>query len=197
MMYSYLNGIIKEKKPQYIVLEINNVGFKILTPLSTYYKLPESGEKIKIYVEKFIKEDRPILFGFLTERERDIFLDLIKVPGIGTKTALAFLSGPNLDTLIQNIVNHNIKEITKIPGIGKKSAERLCYELKEKFSKKFLGDVGEIKEKEMWEDLTSALINLGYSRKNVEKVVGKILTNEEGKKIEELIRKALIMLSGN
>ncbi len=196
-MYSYLKGIVKEKKPQYIILESNDVGFKILIPLSTYYKLPEAGVKLKIFVENFLKEERPVLFGFLTEKERDIFLELIKVPGIGTKTALALLSEPNLNTLIQNIVNHNIKEITKIPGIGKKSAERLCYELKEKFSKKFLEGVGgEIKEKEVWEDLTSALINLGYSKKNVEKVVEKILTKEKNLKIEELIRKALTMLSG-
>ncbi len=196
-MYEYIKGKLKVKKPEYVIVEHENIGYKIFVPISTYYMLPDTDSEIKLFVEQFIKEDRPILYGFYTREEREIFLEALKVPGIGTKTGIALLSGMEVEKLLKNIVNHKINEISKIPGIGKKTAERLCLELKDKFSKK----VSNIPHKEMevgeiYTDLTSALTNLGYSKKSVEKVVDKVLSQNKGEKIEELIKKALSILSG-
>lgn len=196
-MYDYIKGKIKVKKPEYVILEDGNFGFKVLIPLSTYYKLPEVENNVKLFVEEFIKEDKPVLYGFYSEEERKIFLKSIKVPGIGTKTGIALLSGMEIEKLIENIVNHNIKEISKIPGIGKKTAERLCYELKDKFSQKKLKIYDEKpEENEIYNDLISALTNLGYSKKSVEKIVDKVLSeNNNNENIKGLIKKALTMLS--
>ena len=131
-MYEYLNGTLKEKLPEYIVVDVNGLGYRCLVPLSTFSQLPEMDKNIFLYISFIVREDAQILYGFLSKHERDLFEMLITVSGIGPKTALALVGHLELPAFQTAVHEENIGMISKVPGIGKKTAGRLIMEMKDK-----------------------------------------------------------------
>ena len=131
-MIAYLTGILYSKNPQWITVETAGVGYQVFIPLSTFYQLPDEAEKVSLHVYTHVREDTLQLFGFQTEREKDIFLLLLSVSGIGPKLALNILSGIGLGDLLGAIVRADSERIAAVPGVGKKMSQRISLELKEK-----------------------------------------------------------------
>lgn len=169
-MISHLRGEISQKSMQGVVIDIAGVGFEALVPLSTLAELPEVGQQAHLMIHTYVREDALTLFGFLTADEREAFRLLIAVSGVGPKLALAVLSGMSLEDLAAALACRDIKRLIRIPGIGKRTAERLGVELSEKFTS-FQPALKPSGTALMREDLISALINLGYKRNRAEKVV--------------------------
>lgn len=197
-MIGYLNGKLVEKAPTHILLEVNGIGYEVNIPLSTYDKLGQIGSSIKVHTYFHVREDVQRLYGFVTEEERELFRLLISVSGVGPKVALAMLSGSSVEVLKSALANADIAMLTQIPGIGKKTAERVALELKEK-----IGAVpslvagqdrsGKSKEELLLNDALSALVSLGYrptaAREAVQKALSSILKDDLS--VEELIREVL------
>lgn len=168
-MIAYLKGIILHKKPGEVVVNTGGVGYSLLIPLSTYFKLGEAGDSIELQVYTHLTDDSLQLFGFLTQEEKNIFLKLITISGIGPKMAINIISGIEPKELEEAIREANVTRLTRIPGIGKKTALRLIMELADKFEKK--EKILSTRESKEREDLVSALVNLGFRRKESEQVV--------------------------
>lgn len=180
-MYSYIKGIIKEIDPKYIVVENNGIGYLIIVANPFSFSLEEA---IKIYVYQNVKEDLIELYGFKTKAEKDLFLKLISVSGIGPKSALSILAYGSVDEIIFAIESRNDSYLKKFPGIGAKASQQIILDLSGKLS--YNSSVSSINPK--LNDVTEALIALGYSKKELDKVVSKLDTN---KSVEELIKDAL------
>ena len=131
-MYSYLSGILAEKSPTLITVDVNGIGFQLIVPISTSQKLPATGQKVKLLTHHVVREDAQILFGFATEEERSLFKLLLSVSGIGPKLAITILSGLGIEELKQAIVQGSVPALTAVSGIGRKTAERLIVELRER-----------------------------------------------------------------
>lgn len=196
-MIAHLSGRILRKSPQEVVIETGGVGYRVLIPLSTFYKLsPESSDaSLRIYTH--VREDTLQLFGFLTAREQELFERLIAVSGVGPRLATAILSGIEADDLMVALRDSDVTRLTRIPGVGKKTAERLVVELKDKMPA--VAAVGEEPRREAGtakQDLVSALANLGYSRPEAERGVDKALREDPAGRFEDLLRRSLRILSG-
>ncbi len=192
-MISYLKGKLVNKSPTEIIIEVNNVGYRVGISLATFERLSNLGKDIKIFTHTYVREDALKLYGFVTKEERQIFLLLIDVKGIGPKLALTILSGVSPDRLKTAIVNEDIGLLTTIAGVGKKTAQRLIVEIKEPLSA-ILPEKG-ILEKEDYvlrNEAVNALVTLGYKRNQSMKAVDSVLP-KLGKDItlEELIKKSL------
>lgn len=197
-MIGYLRGKLIEKAPTHLLLDVNGVGYKLNIPLSTYDRAGELGQLVKVHTYMHVREDTHQLFGFATEEERDIFELLISVSGVGPKMALTILSGTSVEDLRSAIASENIERLTNIPGIGKKTAERVTLELREKvgvvpsLANRFQ-KTPESKEQVLASDALSALVSLGYKHSVAREAINKILSN--GSKVnltvEELIREVL------
>ena len=159
-MIARLNGLLIEKSPPLIVLDCGGVGYEIEVPMSTFYNLPEIGAKVNLLTYMVVREDAQLLYGFGTEQEKSMFKQLLKVNGIGAKSALSILSGVSIDDLVQAVSMQEVGMLTRIPGIGKKTAERLLLELKGKF-----GAAGLVagSQKSASHDILNALVALGYN----------------------------------
>ncbi|MGB4703594.1 MAG: Holliday junction branch migration protein RuvA [Candidatus Saccharicenans sp.] len=168
-MIAYLNGKILKKKPGEVVVETGGVGYSLLIPLSTYFKLGEEGNQVELLVYTHLTDDSLQLFGFLTEEEKSLFLKLISISGIGPKMAINILSGIEPRELEEAVRETNVTRLSMIPGIGKKTALRVIMELADKMEKK--EKVLSRRESKEREDLISALVNLGFRRKESEQVV--------------------------
>lgn len=179
-MYTYLKGIITEIEPTFVALEINSIGYLIITPNSFRYRI---GEETKIYIHHYLREDMDNLYGFASKLERDLFIDLISVSGIGPKSALAILSLGNPEKILLAIDNSDVKFLTQFPGIGPKSAQQIILDLKGKLAK----DITVNKE----DEVSEALRALGYSVKEINKAVKNLDVNLS---VEERIKKALGVL---
>jgi Holliday junction DNA helicase RuvA len=131
-MIAYLNGILEEKSPSMAIVDVAGVGYEVFIPLSTYDRLPATGEKCKLYTHHEVREDAQLLFGFATQEERSTFRLLTGVSGVGPKIALAVLSGTSIGDVQLSIAESNAKRLSSIKGIGKKMAERIVVELKDK-----------------------------------------------------------------
>lgn len=192
-MIDYIRGKMISKAPTHLVLESAGIGYFINIPLSTYDIVPDKGE-VQVFTQLFIRDDLLILFGFATTDERAIFKLLISVSGIGPKIALAILSGSPLNDFKEAIVNENVSFLSKIKGIGKKTAERVVLELKETIKSVSLTPASKemAKKGEIVKDAVMALISLGYGRSIAEKAVNNALkTSKTEEGIEALIRQAL------
>ena len=192
-MISYLKGKLVGKSPAEVVVEVNNVGYRIGISLFTFEQLGKTGEVIKIFTYTYVREDALRLYGFATKEERGIFLMLINISGIGPKLALTILSGVSPDKLKTAIVNEDINLLTTIAGVGKKTAQRLIVELKESLSTTLPEVEGWKKEDYLLRsEAANALITLGYKRNQSIKAVDRVLP-KSGKNVslEELIKKAL------
>jgi Holliday junction DNA helicase RuvA len=187
-MIAYLEGKVIKKSIDYIILNVNGVGYKVFTPLSTLCSI-NNNETVSILVETMLKEDSITLFGFLTEQEREIFTKLIKVSKVGPKLAITILSGLDVEKIISAIQNRDIKLLSSVPGIGKKTAERICFDLKDAFNVKF--DTGINTERtylNIENDIMEALVNLGYKQNEIKDIVKEVIENNKDETLENLLK---------
>jgi len=198
---AYLSGVLLEKHLQRLIVEVNGVGYDVLVPLSTMYVIGEPGSRTTLRIYTHVREDALQLFGFATSLEQALFERLISVSGIGPKLALAVLSGIEPAELSRAIRSSDVARLTRIPGVGKKTAERLVVELKDRLPKAdtvepVAAGAGGPDDTDVRDDLLSALENLGYSRGSVEKTVDKVLRSAEDRSFEPLLRATLKLLMG-
>ena len=194
-MIGSLIGLIKEKTPSSILLEVNGIGYEIAVPLSTSFQLPNVGESAYLLTHLVVREDQHSLYGFATDEERKLFRALIKISGVGAKLAITILSGTNVNGFIQSVVNEDIDALVHLPGIGKKTAERLIVEMKDKVSEISSDEnrLSQSNENSAVAEAINALVNLGYKTKDAKTILDKI--ESEGLTVEELIRQALKSLN--
>ena len=190
-MIGRLTGTLVEKHPPHVLLDVSGVGYEIDVPMSTFYNLPASGERITLYTHLAIREDAHLLYGFGTDSERQAFRQLLKVSGIGAKTALSVLSGMSVADLANAIASQEPGHLTKVPGIGKKTAERLLLELRDKFSAAVaVVATGTAPSGES--DMLNALNALGYNDKEASWAVKQLPADLS---VSDGIRQALKLLS--
>ena len=164
-MIGRISGTLLEKNPPQVLVDAHGVGYEIDVPMSTFYNLPEMGGKVMLFTHLVVREDAQLLFGFATDAERKVFRQLLKVSGVGARTALSVLSGLSVGDLAQAITMQDVGRMTKIPGIGKKTAERLLLELKGKLGVELATQVGVNRLPPAGSDVLNALIALGYNEK--------------------------------
>ncbi len=193
-MIARLNGILIEKAPPQVVIDCAGVGYEVEVPMSTFYNLPEIGGKVQLLTYMVVREDAQLLYGFGSEQEKSTFKQLLKVNGIGAKSALSILSGVSIEDLIQAVNLQEVAMLTRIPGIGKKTAERLLLELKDKFSINGINSVGAAQPKSATSDILNALLALGYNDKEALATI-KLLPKELS--VSEGILQSLKFLSKN
>ena len=201
-MIGRLRGTLAEKQPPHLILDVNGLGYELEVPMTTLYRLPSVGEPLTLHTHLVVREDAQLLYGFASKRERDFFRELIRLNGVGPKLALALMSSLEVDELVRCVQSQDTSALTKVPGVGKKTAERLLVELKDRFK--------------AWEtvpamfalvpnqpggqdvsnpaaaaetDAVSALISLGYKPQEASKAISAI--KEKGLSSEDLIRRAL------
>lgn len=165
-MIGKLTGTLLEKNPPQILLDCHGVGYEVDVPMSTFYHLPASGEKVSLLTHFVVREDAQILYGFATPGERDAFRQLIKISGVGPRTALSVLSGLSVNDLAQAVSTQETARIVKVPGIGKKTAERLLLELKGKLGVDLGLPAGGVVRSDAQADIQQALMALGYNEKD-------------------------------
>jgi len=189
---AFLRGRILDKQPNRIVVDVNGVGYDVSVPLSTFYGLAEVGGEIALRVHTHVREDALLLFGFATRLEQDLFERLIGVSGIGPKVALAVLSGIEPPELIRAIERSDLARLTAIPGVGKKTSERIVLELKDRLPRVEPAAAGEPAAPLLQrDDLLSALINLGYHRPLAEKAVEAAIKRMPDGDFERTLKQAL------
>lgn len=190
-MIGRLSGILFDKNPAQLLLDCHGVGYEVSVPMSTFYNLPSTGETVTLLTHMVVREDAQLLYGFGTSQERELFRQLIKISGIGARTALAILSGMSVNDLAQAVTLQEAGRLTKIPGIGKKTAERLLLELKGKLG----ADIGALPGAAVdasSSDILSALLALGYSEKEALLAIKQV---PPGSSVSDGIRHALKALS--
>lgn len=202
-MIALLTGKIAYKGISHVVVDAQGVGYRVFIPLTTFYALPEADQAITLHIHTSVKEDAIHLFGFYTREERELFQLMISVSGIGPKVALNILSGISSADLLEAISTGNLTKLMAIPGIGRKMAERLILELKEKVMKKMAADAipaADAKQKQaemMREDVLSALMNLGYKAGAARDALEKAACDlQEEPAMDQLLKKALKILAG-
>lgn len=195
-MIGRLTGILLEKQPPYILLDVQGVGYELDAPMSTFYQLPALGEHVTLHTHMVVREDAQLLYAFSAKRDRALFRELIRLNGVGPKLALALMSGMEVDELVRAVQSQDTSALVKVPGVGKKTAERLLVELKDRFKawETIPGSfkplvTGVAAPPSMSADAVSALITLGYKPQEASKAVAAV--DEEGLNSEELIRRAL------
>ena len=196
-MIAMLTGKIAHKSPDHIILDVQGVGYRVLIPFSTYYELPEDGA-VSLYIHTSVREDAILLYGFRTMLEKAFFQLLISVSGIGPKLAKDVLSNIQPAALAQSLVQGDVNKLLAIPGVGRKTAERLILELKDKVAKLDMASVpaaerAEIAVGDSLDDVASALLNLGYKEPQVRKALAG-LDASRGTSVEELLKQALKVL---
>ena len=194
-MIAHLIGKLIYKSPDHSIVDVNGIGYKVFSPLSTYYVLPKIGESVTFRIHTRVREDELKLFGFLTEEEQSIFEKLITINKVGPKLALGILSGMSPENLLTAIMSNDAARLSAIPGVGKKTAERLTLEMKDKLSDLTFGMEHQPDAEspgESYEDALSALVNLGYKKPQAEKSL-KSAYNKIGKdsSLEDLIKESL------
>lgn len=200
-MIARLTGILLSKSPQSVIIDAAGVGYQAFVPLSTFYQLPDEMEKVSLHVYTHVREDTLQLFGFQTELEKKTFLLLISVSGIGPKLALNILSGIGFEDLLGAIVMADPERIAAVPGVGKKTSQRITLELRDKASL-LSEDIDlrpreriEIRHKEIFDDALSALSNLGYSSRDAKKALEHVLRTDAEVNLEALLKEALRRLA--
>jgi Holliday junction DNA helicase RuvA len=164
-MIGRISGILLEKNPPQVLIDAQGVGYEIDVPMSTFYNLPDLGGKVVLFTHLVVREDAHLLFGFATDAERKVFRQLLKVSGVGARTSLAVLSGMSVGDLAQAVTMQDAGRLTKVPGIGKKTAERLLLELKGKLGVEFATAVDVHRLPSAGSDILNALLALGYNEK--------------------------------
>ncbi len=206
-MIAYLSGKILEKEANSVIIDVGGIGYEATIPLSTFYELGEIGEAVALRIFTYVREDALQLFGFKTLQERELFLKLITVSGIGPKVGISMLSGMNADEIIAAIRTDNLARLTSIPGIGRKTAERLVIELRDKVaslasissastsaSSDGIGQTA-ASTNEIYDDAISALVNLGYQRNAAEKALKQAVQDGTEMSVQKLLRRSLQLLA--
>ncbi|MCH5385209.1 Holliday junction branch migration protein RuvA [Limosilactobacillus reuteri] len=199
-MYEYLTGLVTVVAPQYIVVDVNGVGYKLLVA-NPYRYQEDRTKKIQVYVYQAVREDNISLFGFTDQNEKNLFMQLINVSGIGPKSALAILANPDHQGLVDAITNNNVSYLTKFPGIGKKTASQIVLDLRDKLTNESSSSlfattqltVDATVNREL-KDALEALAALGYKERDIKKVQ-KTLMKEEQMATDEYLRQALRLLN--
>jgi len=191
-MIGRIAGVLLEKNPPQLLIDVNGVGYEIEVPMSTFYNLPAIGQSVSLHVHMVVREDAQLLFGFGSEDERRAFRQLIRISGVGARIALALLSGLSVAELVQAVALQESARLVKVPGIGKKTAERLLLELKGKLGDELSGTVAGERTLPARSDVINALLGLGYSDKEAQ---GAVKALPEGLSVSEGIRQALKLLA--
>jgi holliday junction DNA helicase RuvA len=190
-MIGRLTGILLEKNPPLITLDVHGVGYEVGVPMSTFYNLPGVGERVSLFTHMVVREDGQFLYGFLTDDERATFRQLLKISGIGARMALAVLSGLSASELAQAVALQEVGRLVKIPGIGKKTAERLLLELRDKLPKhSATSTIGSVPDS--GSDILNALLALGYSEREAHAAMKQL---PDGASVSDGIRQSLKLLS--
>ena len=205
-MIAHLNGILLAKHATSVIVDVGGVGYEVTIPLSTFYELAEVGSNVQLRIYTYVREDAMQLYGFKTTRERELFMRLLSVSGIGPKLGITMLSGMNADEMIASIRTNNLVRLTSIPGVGKKTAERLVIELRDKIfalsspalEEEYSSQTGAspmVTEDTMRDDAMFALLNFGYQKAAAEKAI--MAATQEGGEItvETLLRRSLRLLA--
>ncbi len=200
-MIGQLRGKLLFKKPNLVLVDVQGVGYEVFIPLTSFYELPAEGGEVTLKVHTHVREDALTLFGFGSQREKDLFLKLISISGIGPKLAIAILSGAKVEELAQAIADGNLARLTAIPGVGRKTAERVVLELKSQITPFLLPEQAGASgapagADALREDILSALVNLGYPRAGAEKALSAVLRSGKiERSFEGLLRHTLQMLA--
>ncbi|HEV7500545.1 MAG TPA: Holliday junction branch migration protein RuvA, partial [Vicinamibacteria bacterium] len=197
-MIAHLQGRILRKSPQEVVVDVGGVGYRVAIPVSTFYRLADEGAEVSLRIHTQVREDALALFGFFTAHEQDLFERLIQVAGVGPKLAVNILSGIEAVELAAALRDSDIARLTRVPGVGKKTAERLIVELKDKMPAVIAPEQQREEQRAATpkEDLLSALAHLGYSRAEAERGVDRALRDDGDGRFEDLLRRALQIVSG-
>ena len=193
-MIGRLKGLLVYKAPPQLMVDVGGVGYELSAPMSTFYDLPDVGREVVLFTHYAVKEDGVALYGFLTEAERRLFREVQKVTGVGAKIALSVLSGASVDDFARLVQSGDITALTRLPGVGKKTAERICVELRDRLPKT-IDAAPPSPGDSLREDLVSALANLGYHRQAIDKVLDKVLGAKSDARFEDILRAALKDLS--
>ncbi len=199
-MIGRIQGILLEKQAPDLLIDIQGVGYEVQVPMTTYYQLPQVGEQIKLHTHFVVREDAQILYGFFSPGDRQLFRQLIRINGVGPKMGLAILSGMNTTEFAALVLDNDITGLTRLPGVGKKTAERLVIEMRDKVeavdagtcdeSVNVAGDVSALgKQRQAEKDAVAALVSLGYSPQQASKAVSRSAKTAENS--EQMIRLAL------
>ncbi len=192
-MIGRLTGLLLEKQPPLVLVDVQGVGYEINVPMSTFYNLPTIGVKITLHTYLVVREDAHLLFGFATEAERRAFRQLVKISGVGARTALAVLSGLSVTDLHQAVAAQDSRRIIKIPGIGRKTAERLLLELRDKLDSGMVDiDDSSTASSKVASDVLNALLSLGYNDREASWAIKQLPSDVA---VSEGIRQALKLLS--
>lgn len=205
-MIAYLSGKLLEKQATSVIIEVGGVGYEVTIPLSTFYELGEEGADVALRIYTHVREDALQLFGFKSEREKQLYLKLISVQGIGAKSGISMLSGMSAEEIVTAIRTDNLARLTSIPGVGRKTAERLVIELRDKLNE-FTAQTAleraasgtsaqaEAPADAVYDDAISALVNLGYQRNAAEKALKQAIKDGTEISVQKLLRKSLQLLA--
>jgi len=191
-MIGRIHGVLLEKNPPQLLVECAGVGYEVEVPMSTFYNLPATGERVTLLTHMVVREDAHLLYGFGSDGERRAFRQILKISGVGARTALAVLSGLSVGELAEEVTRQETGRLTRIPGIGKKTAERLLLELKDKLGVELAAATATNRPAPAASDVLQALLALGYSEREA---LGAVKSVPEGLAVGEGIRHALKQLS--
>lgn len=201
-MIAHLSGKLLEKNATHVIVDVAGVGYEVNIPLSTFYELGEEGDEVALRIYTHVREDAIQLFGFSSPRERDLYLKVISVQGIGPKLGITVLSGIGVDELVRAVKANDLARLTSIPGIGRKTAERLVIDLRDKVGELALakggseaGSANIVIGDGHFDDALSALINLGYQRAVAEKALSTARSDVAEPTVQKLLRRALQLLA--
>jgi holliday junction DNA helicase RuvA len=201
-LIAHIAGKLIQKQPNSVIVDVGGVGYELTVPLSTFYDLGEIGADVSLRAYTYVREDALQLFGFRTDREKQLFLLLTSVSGVGPKLGITLLSGMSADDLIRALRDNNLARLTNIPGVGKKTAERLVVELRDKVAKLSVVAQAEPVQSDyapvanaLSDDIVSALVNLGYQKAAAEKAVGNVFKENADVSFEVALKLALRALA--
>jgi len=194
-MIAHLRGRVLSKRPSHAVVDVNGVGYEVAISVPTFSELPNAGGEVALHIHTHVREDALSLYGFLRPQERELFERLISVSGIGPKLAITVLSGMQAEKMVAAIRGNDVATLTKIPGIGKKTAERMVLELRDKLESFGVAAAVVSRHSPMEEDVLSALTNLGYQRVAAERALASAGKNGGSPNFDQLFRESLSALS--
>lgn len=201
-MIAHIAGKLIQKQPNSVIVDVGGVGYELTVPLSTFYDLGEIGADVSLRAYTYVREDALQLFGFRTDREKQLFLLLTSVSGVGPKLGITLLSGMSADDLIRALRDNNLARLTNIPGVGKKTAERLVVELRDKVAKLSVAAQAEPVQSDyvpvanaLSDDIVSALVNLGYQKAAAEKAAVNVFKANADASFAEALKLALRALA--
>src|SRR5215210_5620736 len=204
-MIAYLSGKLLEKQATSVIIDVGGIGYEVTIPLSTFYELGEEGADVSLRIYTHVREDALQLFGFKSERERQLYLKLISVQGIGAKSGISMLSGMSAEEIVTAIRTDNLARLTSIPGVGRKTAERMVIELRDKLNDlssaatqqqlSIAAGGASVPADSVYDDALSALTNLGYQRNAAEKALKQAVQDGTEMSVQKLLRKSLQLLA--